>query len=250
MKGSRTPGFLLIAGANILAGTTYPAQKLALEGLPPGVVSTIRNVIAVGLMAVFFRAIGATWGTWERRDWIRIAFLGVVAYGLPMYLGIVGVQHSTAANGSILVLLEPVTVLILSYLYLSERISLRRLLGIGVGLVGACSIVFEGATLSDLTAGENFYGNVLLVLHALLWGCFVPFAKPLMDRGHDGYGLSGLSLAFSLLVMVPASLPEVATIETGPELAPALGWTVFLAITGSFGVMWSMSRMKLYHLVG
>ena len=243
-RGSRSLGFVLITCANVLAGASYPAQKLALEGLPPATVSAARNALAVLLMAIWMRATGISWGGFRGREWGRLVILGSLAYGLPMYLGIIGVRDATAANASVLVLLEPAMVIVLARIFLREAVGLRKWIGVAVGIAGALVIVLEGASFDDLTAGEHFRGNVWLALHGILWGCYVPLAKPLMSRGRNAFALTAWSLLFSLFVLVPAAVPELETIDVqNASFRPAVGWTVFLAVTGSFGAtfMWILS---------
>ena len=240
-------GFAMIAVANVLAGSTYPAQKLAMEGLPPGTISVLRTLVAMVLMAGFMRMRGIRFGGFSRSDLLRLTFLGVFAYGLPIWLGIVGVRLSTATNGSILVLLEPVVVVLLSWLVLRESIGVLKLVGVAFGLAGALTIVLEGASLSDLTAGEHFTGNVILAIHGVLWGFYAPFVKPLVERGHDSVNVSLTTLVLTLLILVPVSVPELPTIESGPALASSLGYTMFLAVAGSFGatILWITSLRYL-----
>ena len=108
-------------------------------------------------------------------------------------------------------------------------------------------MLVEGGSLANLTSGEHFTGNLILALHGILWGFYAPLVKPLLARGHDPFAISSMTLVLTLLVLVPVSVPEYATLEAGPDLAPALGYTLFLALAGSFGatVMWITSLRYL-----
>ena len=93
--------------------------------------------------------------------------------------------------------------------------------------------MLEGASLESLFAGEHLQGNVLLALHGVLWGTYTPLVKPLAAR-HDPVQVILRATAVSLLVAGPAALFERARWEAGPELWPALGWVLALAVGGSF----------------
>jgi drug/metabolite transporter (DMT)-like permease len=114
-------------------------------------------------------------------------------------------------------------------------------------MAGAVALVLEGASLDDFTAGEHFRGNLLLALHGLLWGLYSPIVKPLLARGHDPLVVSSTTLVMTLLVLVPIAAPELSTIERSPHLVPALGYTLFLAVAGSFGatILWITSLRYL-----
>jgi drug/metabolite transporter (DMT)-like permease len=222
-----------IALANAIGGFSYPAQKAALEGLPPATVTLLRNVVALLALVVLARARRVSFRSWSRRDLGRVFLLGTAAFGLPMYLGIAGVERSSAANGSILILLEPVTIIAIAGLLLGEKIGAAKLASIVLGLAGALAIVLEGASLDDLLAGEHSLGNAILALHGILWGCYTPLAKPLSEK-HDAIALCLLTTAFSLLLLGPAAFLERGEWRAGPELVPALLWCLAIGLFVSF----------------
>jgi len=243
---------LAIVVANVLGGVSYPAQKAALAGLPPATVTMLRGIVAlVPLLLVAARS--GTRLTWTRAEGWRVLALGTVAYALPMWLGIVGIERSTASNGSILVLLEPVTIVILAWLWLGEHVGLLKLASIGLGLCGALCIVLEGAALDDLFAGEHFLGNALLAVHGVLWGLHTPLAKPLAVR-HDPYDLTLRVTLAGTLAMAPAVWLERSAWRAGPELVPALLWSAGVGLLVSFGAvamwLWALRHIPATSVAG
>lgn len=234
----RALAVLYIVLANVLGGVSYPAQKAALAGLPPATVTWLRNAVALAALAacVLARARSAAQSrpAWTRADLLRVSALGSLAFALPMWLGIVGVQLASASNASILILLEPVTIVAIAWLVLGERIGALKLASLVLGLAGALAIVLEEAALGDLLGGEHFAGNALLALHGVLWGCYTPLAKPLSER-HDAIDLCLRATFVSLLVLLPVVLVEAPRWQAGPELAAALAWTAALGLAVSFG---------------
>lgn len=237
---TRRLALVAIVLANVFGGVSYPLQKAALEGLPAGTVTWLRNALAVVALFVFLRWRGRPAGVWPHADRRRAWVLGTLAFALPMWLGIVGVQRSSAANGSILILLEPVTIVALAWLVYREAIGPLKLASLVLGLLGALVIVFgEGASLSALLDGRQAFGNALLALHGVLWGCYTPLAKPLTER-HDPLELALRAAAIGTLALTPVALLEFAQWHAGPELAQALGYTAVLGLFVSFGstAMW------------
>jgi drug/metabolite transporter (DMT)-like permease len=232
---------LCIVLANVLGGVSYPAQKLALEGLPPATVSLLRNLVALVPLFLCVRARRRAGGlaTWTRAERVRVFLLGSVAFALPMWLGILGVELASASNASILILLEPVTIVAIAWLVLGESVGPLKVAGLVLGLLGALAIVLEHTSLGGLLEGEMFLGNAVLVLHGVLWGCYTPLAKFLSAR-HDSFDICLRATLVSLLVLAPAALLEAPRWSAGPSLAPALAWTVGIGLFVSFGgtVMW------------
>lgn len=228
--------------ANVLGGVSYPAQKAALAGLPPSTVTLLRNLVALVALYVCVRWRKAPDAPWTRAEHWRVSVLGSLAFALPMWLGIVGVARSSASNASILILLEPVTIVAIACLFLGERIGALKFASLVLGLFGALAIVLEGGSFDALLAGEYLGGNAILALHGVLWGCYTPLAKPLCER-HDPLELCLRATLVGVLVLLPASLAEAGEWQAGPELARALGWTLALGLFVSFGgtVLWLLA---------
>ncbi|MEM7308370.1 MAG: DMT family transporter [Planctomycetota bacterium] len=242
----RHRGFLLAVVANVLGGLAYPVQKLALEGLPPATVTFARNALALLFMWAWLRLRGGPRRPWTRRDLALLFTLGTVGYALPMYLGIAGVERSTASNGSVLVLVEPMMVLVFASLFLKEDVRSGQILGVFVGLIGALLILFEGASVGDLLAGEHLDGNLLLLAHGVLWGLFTPLVKTLSAR-HDPVRVIFLTTAISLLLLGPAAWTEADRWHVGPGLPTAVVCVLALAIGVSFGcaALWAAATRHI-----
>ncbi len=229
----RSRAILCIALANVIGGASYPAQKAALSGLPPATVTALRNGVALVALLVLAGRSLAGLRAWSRADLVRAFVLGTAAFALPMWLGIVGVERSSAANASILILLEPVTIVAIAAVLLRERIGRSKLIGVALGLAGALCILLEGASLRDLFGGRHFRGNALLALHGVLWGCYTPLAKPLVEK-HDPVHLSLVTTVCAFAFLIPAALLESPRWQAGPDLASSLGWSVALGLFVSF----------------
>ncbi len=233
--------------ANSLAGLSYLAQKLALEGLPPATIIVLRNAVALVAMGIWIRARGGLVGGYSRADLLRLFVLGTLSFALPLWLGIVGVELSTAANGSILVLLEPGTILLLSWWLLREELRALQLAGVAVGLAGALFVVLEDAPAGDLFAAAHLRGNLLLALHGILWGTYTPLAR-VLTRRHRPLDVTFVSMLFANVVLVPAALFEADEWRAGPELASALAWTlalgVFVSWFGTFLWNYAVQRVR------
>lgn len=246
----RATALLFIILANLLGGLTYLAQDRALLGLPYATITFARNLIAMLLMAVWMqrtRAItgGITW-RYPRPDFLRLLLLGVVAYGLPLLLGTLGTEWSTPANGSILILMEPCAILLFARILLGEHIRRLQFLGIILGLAGGLFIVLNDAPVDALLEGRHLQGNLILALHAILWGLYSPLMKPLAMR-YRAMDVTFMSMVLAQVLLLPAMLFEVGDWHAGPDLATALWWTLGLGVGGSFAgtVLWTASLKHL-----
>jgi len=235
--------------ANIIGGSTYLAQALALKGLPPATVIALRNLIAMACIWAWARGSGGLQLSFTGREHRRLATLGIVAYAAPLLLGIVGLRWSTSGNASILILLEPVSIVVFAWLLLRERIGAAKALGLGVGLAGALLIVLEAPDAANPTAllsADHLRGNLILAAHGILWGLYSPMMSPLVAQRRS-VDVTFASMAWAMLLLAPAALIEAPEWHAGPELARALGWTLALGAIASFGgtVLWVWSLRSL-----
>ena len=228
----------LIVLANLIGGSTYLGQKLALEGLPAATVTALRNAIAMLCLMLWAARSGGLRLRFTGREHARLALLGVVGYALPLLLGIWGLHGSTAGNASILILLEPPSIMLFSWLLLRERIRWLQGAGLVAGLAGALWIVVgdpgQGVKLGELVSGRYLGGNAILALHGVLWGLYSPLMLPLA-RTHRPADVTFAGMLWGMLLLVPAALLEADQWQGGPTLAPALWWTLALGVIGSFG---------------
>lgn len=247
----RTLALVAILTANVLAGLSYILQKQAvIDGIPPATVGALRTAVAIALLGAWILSgAGVRW-SFTGREWRRLVTIGVFGSGIPLLLGVIGIKWSTAGNGSILVLLEPISILFFSWLLLKEQIRRLQLLGIAVGLAGALLIVvgdlsFDSIS-AELVASRYLQGNVILAIHGILWGLYTPLMKPLATR----YRSVDLAFAVSVLAMVPllpASLLESNEWQVTEHLGRALLLVVLLGVVVSLFsfVLWNYALKTL-----
>ncbi len=239
----KTWAWVAILAANVLGGISYLWQKQALAGLPPATVAALRNVIGLACMGLWLLLRGGWTWDYDRRELTRLFLIGNLGFALPMMLGIVGLQWSTAGNGSILILLEPASILLFSWLLLRERVRPLQLLGILLGLAGALVITLEENPIEGLVEGEHLKGNLVLMLHGILWGLYTPLMKPLADGRRSAVALTFAAMALGMVTFVPSALAEMDAWHGGPELAGAMLRVLWLGVGVSFAstVLWTLS---------
>jgi drug/metabolite transporter (DMT)-like permease len=212
--------------ANVLSGTTFAAMDRAYSsGLPAVTFTFLRTALSTAL----FLALGAWRGELRPRFGVRdfglVLLLAGPGFVLPLVLGVRGVALSTPGLGSILALIEPIAIVPLSLVFLGERPTRARLLGVALGLAGALLVVAsDGMPGAELLAAERRTGNVLLAVQGALWGVYTVAAKPLTGR-HSAFAVSLWSTATGCLLLglvAPLEWPGLRPAALDP-LAAALG---------------------------
>ncbi len=231
---------LMMLFCNVIGGLTYPWQKMALEGLPPATITALRSLLAIGCMAGWIVAKeGRLRWPWDRRATGRLAVVGTAGLAFPLMLGIWGLERSTAANASILILLEPVSILVFSHLLLRERVGGTRGAGVAIGIAGALCVVAEDLGSASLLGSGHFAGNLMLAASAVLWGVYSPVISPLAKK-HSAVELAFATQVVAQVMFTPAAILESNRWVAGPHLGEALLYTAILGLLASFlgTVLW------------
>lgn len=129
-----------------------------------------------------------------------------------------GLSLTTANTASILGTAIPITTALLSPFFIKEAIGKNKLIGIGIGLLGAFSIVaLPMIEKGDISTG-NIFGNLLLVGSLICWALYIIFSRRILSKGNYSPILST-----SIMIFIVTILSIIASILTGQTvISPAL----------------------------
>jgi drug/metabolite transporter (DMT)-like permease len=143
-------------------GGMYVVSKVVMAVIPPFSLIVIRLVLGILTLGIII-VVRKGWQVTRRQFW-QIFGVGMVGYGISLGFQFVGTNLSTAANGSLVTSATPAFILLFAALLLSERITLRRLLALGIATAGVVAVIDpRNAALSP----SFFWGNICLVAAAL-----------------------------------------------------------------------------------
>lgn len=190
---------LLVLTALFWAGTTIVGRAATGE-IPPFSLTFWRWLVAFVVFIPFgFRPFWAQRAIYRRywRRMVGFSFFGVVGFTIPFFLGL---QHTTAINGSLLQAAGPVIIVLTSMIVLRIGLGGSEIIGTILAIIGSILIVLHGdiAELSNLEFG---LGDLLIVLSMLSWAIYTVFLrwKPaLLDPVGFIFVLSGLSVPMFL----------------------------------------------------
>lgn len=118
--------------------------------------------------------------TSSTRDRIKLLLLGAIAVFGYMALYAVALSMTTPVTLAILNAMQPVWVLILSALFLGEKITRGRFFGIATGFVGAVLCVLSQPHASLAT--NHLFGTVLGFLCSLFYAVYLVSSSGLLQR--------------------------------------------------------------------
>jgi drug/metabolite transporter (DMT)-like permease len=215
MKLSILTDFVLLAA---LWGASFLLMKMGASEFGPFVTAFLRVFFA----SLFLLPLLIWRGQWSGlRSKLRpILLVGVVNAGLPFALYSFAVLHISTGLSSILNATVPLWGALVAWMWLGDKLTALRTLGLAIGFVGVAALAWDKASFAT---GAALPGLAVLACLAatLLYGIGASFAKKYLTGVAPLASATGSQLGASLVLLVPALL-------TIPVQAP--GWTAWLAV--------------------
>jgi drug/metabolite transporter (DMT)-like permease len=223
---------LALMTAAFLWAVSFVATIVALESTPPLVVVTLRLVISAACFLPWVFATGGMNGI----DGPKLGRLFVLSlFGTSLHYGTqtAGLQFTTASNASLYVTTGPITILLLSAVFLGERITLRKAIGVLVAVTGVL-VVMGWQTLSSFELG-NVKGDLLVLSSIVMWGLFTVFGKKMTDD-LGALRVTAWVTILGALSMVPAGWLEARSLGFSLTEITVDAWlaVAFLGVACSF----------------
>ncbi len=185
----------LTAIAPIVWGSTYIVTTEALPPESPLIASTIRSLPAGVLLVLISRA----WptGLW----WLRMAVLGFLNIGLFFYCLFFAATYLPGGMASMVMSIQPVIVMIMSWYLLRGNFSSQQLIASGLGILGVGLLVLNSS------AELNIEGMLTAILGTLSMALGVVLTKKWgRPTGMTMLGFTGWQLLFGGIILLPVSL--------------------------------------------
>ncbi|MDQ3986290.1 MAG: EamA family transporter [Actinomycetota bacterium] len=226
MRGIRAnPGIALLIAAMTIWGGTYVISKAALEDLGPFTILALR--FTVGWLALIPFAVRQGY---RIRLSLTPVFLLFGLTGIVLHNGLetFGLQFTSAGTAALIIAAAPALTAGLSILMLGERLTLLRLLGIGLSIAGVVLISF-----GDSGAGDGAWlGNLLVFGGVVAWGLYTVQGKRL-SVGHSGLVSTTAGAGAAVLFLVPLAAAEIALGDVPHFTAGSIAAVAYLGLLAS-----------------
>ena len=226
------PRALALLAATAASGI-YGINHTIAKGLMPDIIGSYGFILLrVSGAAVFFWIISLFYKAEkvDRKDWMRFiacAFFGMV---LNMNMFFKGLELSTPINSSVVITLSPVLLLALSAIFLKEKITWMKAVGIGLGLAGALALILFGIK-TQPNAPNIPLGNVLFIINAASYSFYLIFVKPLVAK-YSSITLMKMFFLFALLMNLPIGLEQFLEVDW-PGLDFQAIWQMVFVVIGT-----------------
>ena len=131
------------------------------------------------------------------------AMFGVVFNQLSFFNGM---SHTSPNYSAIIMTSTPLIVLIISSIYLKEKVTKNKVIGMILGGIGAITIILQNKISKEAT--NPILGNLLIFSNAANFGFYIVYCKPLMMR-YKPFTVLKWTFLFGSIVLLPIGLPDI-----------------------------------------
>jgi drug/metabolite transporter (DMT)-like permease len=202
-------GMLTIATATW--GSAFIAGKVAVQSFEPATVAFLRFF---GAAILLFPIMWLTEKTPKKptlKDYGLFAILGLTGIALYNICFFIATKHAPVIKSSLFIACNPVLIVLLSGLFLKEKITKNHIVGMVIALAGAAFIITDGHLLSLLQFGFEPIDFVLLGA-VVSWALYSVVGKVVL-RKFSSVESTTYAVAFGTLFLLPFASAETSWLE-------------------------------------
>ncbi len=235
--------------ALFLVNTFYGANHVIAKGIMPTILTPnvfiFLRVAGASFLFGLIRVFSKTKEKIDRKDFPRLAACGLFGVAVNQLFFFHGLNLSSAINSGIIMTLNPIMVVVLSFFILKEKITNFRVAGILLGATGAVLLTLTSSTDNPELALGDFY----LFINAVSYAIYLVIAKPLMQK-YRPITVITFTFFFGLLfvLLFPPTLRDVIqtnfSLLIGVVLLKVLYVVVVVTFLAYLLTMYSLSKVS------
>jgi drug/metabolite transporter (DMT)-like permease len=231
--------FLLLLLANLFWASNWVIGRGIHELMPPAALAFWRWAIAGLVLApIALPRLRGQWAAvWRHRRMLLI--LGASGIAVPQCIVYIGLNYTTAVNGSLLTAGNPFVMVLTAWLIDRQTATSRQFLGMALSFLGVVVIVAHGS-LTSLAEFRFNPGDLLIVLSIPIW-CVYTVLLRRRPRDIDGLSFLFLLIPVGLVTLLPGLVFESVYVRT-----PVWSWSlaallIYIGLTASAGsyLLWN-----------
>jgi drug/metabolite transporter (DMT)-like permease len=216
-----------VLGVMVLWGGNFIVVKSAVAVLPPVGFTFLRFALASATLLLLLRWREGSVGL-PRRDFVSIALLGALGFGLYQILWTTGLTTIAAGDSALIIAATPVLVAVLAVIARSDVLTPLKLAGVLVSFAGVAIVIASGP---GLTIGGSLVGEAITLAAAGCWAVYTAFAAPYLQSYSPLRATTWATVA-GTVVLAPIALVQLSSlgpVALGPDIVFALLYTGLLA---------------------
>lgn len=198
---------------------------------------------------ILMRVLGATFLFWvlvggkrlvlsNKREKVILLLSAIFGVVVNQLLFFEGLARTTPINAALIMTTTPLLVLVVSAISGGEKFTFLKMVGVGLGLLGAAMLISSKTVANDSGFSVAFdfnLGDLFILLNATSYAIYLVIAKPLLKK-YSALSISKWLFTLALPFVLPFGFSDLGTTnftEMPPMIYVGLGYivlfTTFLA---------------------
>ncbi len=240
MQTRERAGVLAAVASSVFGGMAAAVTRFVIGATDPVTLAVFRFGLGFLFLLPVALALRSRWP--HGRDWLGVAALGVMFYGVFFVVYGEALIYTTAARGSLAVSTLPVLTMIVAALLGRERLTARKTLGVLVAMGGVAIALAAG--LGDAPT-EAWRGDLIMVAGMLSMALYNVLSRPLMARSSPlGYATAGMAFGSGCNVLLAWHGGGFSAVETfgAAQWAAVLYLGAFAGALGFYLWVYALER--------
>jgi len=225
VKPNRFFTYLALTLVSLFYGVNYSVLKIVVpEHIDPFGFIFFRVTIAAAIFWVIYFP-KREYINWKE-DGSRLVLCSLTGVAINQLLFYKGISLTSAVNGSIIMTLTPVMVLVWAVLINREKITRVKIAGTLLGMIGAIIIFYQPG---HLLSQGNWKGDVLIFMNGASYACYLVIVKPLMKKYQPMTVMTWIFI-IGIILVIPVSLSKALAID-------ASGFSVKIWLSAAYAII-------------
>lgn len=197
--------YLLVNLSTILWASNITLGRALRNFIGPVSLTAARFIVAGIIFLVLLKDIVFELSS-LKRDWkllILMAFTGVFGFPILLYLAL---NYTTVSHTALIIGTSPLMTIFLASIFLGETISLDRVIGGLVSLLGVAFVISNGS-INFISNFNVNVGDLIALLCAFLWGLYSVISR-VATRKRSTLAATSISTWLAIPMLLPAAAFE------------------------------------------
>jgi drug/metabolite transporter (DMT)-like permease len=234
---------LLLLTSMLWAGN-FVAGKFMVGHASPFVLTELRWMLAVLILAfiVYYQERSFKIPKEAILPLMLMGLTGIIFFNVFLYLAL---EHTSADTVGLLSTLNPISIAVMSFIFLREKLTFRQMIAMFISLAGVF-IVLTNGQFDDIWSHTAFnIGDIYMLIAVLVWGGYSVAGKIAM-KYVSPYMSTFWSGIFGSLFLLPFTAKEMISIQ-----GPLSFWTaVAYTVVGSTVLAMVFWNIGVHHIGG
>lgn len=219
----RQKAFLIILLGAILGGASTTFTKIGITEFPQLSFAFIRFLIASIVILPFFLKLKRH-RLKEFKDLVPVSLFAT----FNIIFFVVGIKATTATIGQLLYAGTPLLTGLIVYFFMKESLSLRKILGIVIGVIGVGIVVLLPVIEKGQAFAGDLKGNLIIGAAVISWSCYMAFSKKAQVK-YSPLVVTSIFIFVTTVVLLPLFIYDQTVYS---------GWWNTLTINGIVAILY------------